>query len=165
MKALPVCTLVLLVVTSGVLGQVGQILQVIETPGPCPTGLAYDGKNLWVADAFDDRIYAIEAATGKVVRSFESPGYKPEGLAWDGQYLWHTDSGENLLYRLDVTTGSATKIVESGTGDPRDFRRVIDEYKYASRIGYMCGPDGLRFTCPPAVWRASPELTHEHRQE
>jgi len=121
MKALPVCTLILLVVTSGVLGQVGHILQVIEAPGPCPKGLAYDGKNLWVADAFDDRIYAIEAATGKVVRSFESPGYKPEGLAWDGQCLWHTDSGENLLYRLDVTTGSATRIIESSTGDPRDI--------------------------------------------
>lgn len=116
-------------------GKVGDILQMIETPGQCPKGLAFDGRRLWVADAFDDRIYAIDAETSKVVKSFETPGYDPEGLTWDGEYLWHIDSGENLIYRLDPDSGAAIKIIESSTADPRDiawdgkFIWVVDHKK------------------------------------
>jgi len=121
MKKLSISILTLLVVSCGAWGKVGDVLKVIETPGPCPKGLAFDGKNLWVADAFTDRIYAIEADTGKVIKSFETPGYDPEGLAWDGECLWHIDSRENLLYRLDVNSGTPIKIVESSTSNPRDI--------------------------------------------
>lgn len=121
MKARIMSILTLLVVTCGASGKVGDVLKVIDTPGPCPKGLAFDGKNLWVADAFTDRIYSIEADTGKVIKSFETPGYDPEGLAWDGECLWHIDSGENLLYRLDINSGTPIKIVESSTSDPRDI--------------------------------------------
>ncbi|KPL23686.1 MAG: hypothetical protein AMJ75_05620 [Phycisphaerae bacterium SM1_79] len=121
MKAGIMGILTLLVVACGASGKVGDVLKVIDTPGPCPKGLAFDGKNLWVADAFTDRIYSIEAETGKVIKSFETPGYDPEGLAWDGECLWHIDSGENLLYRLDTNSGTPIKIVESSTSDPRDI--------------------------------------------
>lgn len=121
MKKLSISILTLLAVSCGAWGKVGDVLKVIETPGPCPKGLAFDGKNLWVADAFTDRIYAIEADTGKVIKSFETPGYDPEGLAWDGECLWHVDSRENLLYRLDINSGTPVKIVESSTSNPRDI--------------------------------------------
>lgn len=121
MKKLSTCILVLLVAAYGASGKVGDVLKVIETPGPCPKGLAFDGKNLWLADAFTGRIYAIDAETGEVIKSFETPGYAPEGLAWDGQCLWYIDSGENLLYRLDPDSGEVVKVVESSTTDPRDI--------------------------------------------
>lgn len=121
MKARIMSILILLVLACGAWGKVGDVLKVIDTPGPCSKGLAFDGKNLWVADAFTDRIYSIEADTGKVIKSFETPGYDPEGLAWDGECLWHIDSGENLLYRLDTNSGTPIKIVKSSTSDPRDI--------------------------------------------
>lgn len=102
-------------------GKVGDVLRVIKTPGPCPTGLAFDGKYLWLADGSTDKIYKISPETGAVVSSFDSPGHHPEGLAWDGQYLWHIDSGEKLMYKLDPATGTALTILESNSPSPRDL--------------------------------------------
>jgi transglutaminase-like putative cysteine protease/DNA-binding beta-propeller fold protein YncE len=102
-------------------GKVGDVLKVIKTPGPCPTGLSFDGRYLWLADGFTDKIYKIDPETGNVVSSFESPGHHPEGLAWDGKYLWHIDSGEKLMYKLDPATGIALSILESNSPNPRDL--------------------------------------------
>ncbi len=101
--------------------RVGDVLKTLPTPGPCPTGLAFDGKNLWLADIFTDKIYKINPRDGKVLKSFDSPGSHPEGLAWDGEYLWHIDSGEKSMYRLDPETGRAVTILESNSGNPRDL--------------------------------------------
>lgn len=101
--------------------KVGDVLKVIKTPGPCPTGLAFDGKSLWLADDFTDRIYKIDPESGKILKSFDSPGHHPEGLAWDGKYLWHIDSGERLMYKLDPETGAAISILESNASNPRDL--------------------------------------------
>jgi transglutaminase-like putative cysteine protease len=135
---------------------VGDILKVIETPGPCPKGLAFDGKNLWLVDAFTDKIYAIEPETGNVIRSFETPGYEPEGLAWDGECLWHTDSAENLLYRLNPQSGQASKVIESSTSNPRDigwdgtFLWIIDHKKdVLMRVSPVDG-SAVRFFDSPA---------------
>ncbi len=112
---------IVLIVMSTTFGRVGDILEKYETPGPKPTGLAFDGENLWLTDAFTDKIYAIDAKSGKVIRQFETPGCHPEGLAWDGKHLWHTDSGESIIYKLDPETGSAVLTLESSTKDPRDI--------------------------------------------
>jgi streptogramin lyase len=101
--------------------KVGDVLKTLQTPGPCPTGLAFDGKNLWLADIFTDKIYKINPEDGKVLKSFDSPGSHPEGLAWDGEYLWHIDSGEKSMYRLDPETGKALTILESNSANPRDL--------------------------------------------
>ena len=101
--------------------KVGDILRVVKSPGPCPTGLTFDGQSIWLADIYTDKIYKINPESGKVLKSFDSPGHKPEGLAWDGQYLWHIDSGEKSIYRLDPQTGKALKILESNSSHPRDL--------------------------------------------
>ncbi len=101
--------------------KVGDILQVIKTPGACPTGLTFDGKNLWLADSFTDKIYKIDPESGKIINSFDSPGYQPEGLAWDGKNLWHIDAGEKYMYRLDPETGEALSVLESNSSNPRDL--------------------------------------------
>jgi transglutaminase-like putative cysteine protease len=102
-------------------GKVGDVLKTIKTPGPLPTGLAFDGQHLWLADDFTDKIYKIDPETGRILLSFDSPGHHPEGLAWDGQYLWHIDSGEKLMYKLDPETGKALSILESNSPNPRDL--------------------------------------------
>ncbi len=101
--------------------KVGDILKVIKTPGPCPTGLAFDGQNLWLADNYTDKIYKIDPEQGKILKIFDCPGHHPEGLAWDGEYLWHIDTGEKSMYRLDPKTGKALFILESNSSSPRDL--------------------------------------------
>lgn len=121
MKKISIFFLILFLFSFFAWAKVGDILKVIRTPGPCPTGLAFDGKNLWLADTYTDRIYKIDPETGKILHSFESPGHHPEGLAWDGKYLWHIDSGEKCMYRLDPDSGEAISILESNSSDPRDL--------------------------------------------
>ncbi len=101
--------------------KVGDILEVVKSPGPCPTGLAFDGQNLWLADIYTDKIYKINPESGKVLKIFDSPGHQPEGLAWDGRHLWHIDSGEKALYKIDPETGRALTILESNSSHPRDL--------------------------------------------
>lgn len=117
--AISICLFALLAALSW--GKVGDVLKVIKTPGPCPTGLAFDGKALWLADDETDRIYKIDPETGAVLSSFAAPGHHPEGLAWDGKFLWHIDSGEKLMYKLDPETGTALTILESNSPNPRDL--------------------------------------------
>ncbi|MDI6780368.1 MAG: transglutaminase domain-containing protein [Bacteroidota bacterium] len=121
MKKLTVLFILLLFLNVTSLSRVGDVLKVIKTPGPLPTGLTYDGKNLWLADAYTDKIYKINPETREVISSFDSPGYHPEGLTWDGKYLWHIDAGEKLMYQIDPSTGKALKILESNSSNPRDL--------------------------------------------
>ncbi len=121
MKKISIGICILFLLSSLSWAKVGDIQKVIKTPGPCPTGLTFDGKNLWLADNFTDKIYKINPESGKVLKSFDSPGHHPEGLAWDGKYLWHIDSGEKYMYLLDPETGRALSILESNSSNPRDL--------------------------------------------
>jgi len=121
MKRIIIITAAILLLIPSTWAKVGDILKVIKTPGPCPTGLAFDGKNLWLADNFTDKIYKIDPESGKILKSFDSPGQHPEGLAWDGKHLWHIDSGEKYMYLLCPETGRALSILESNSSNPRDL--------------------------------------------
>jgi streptogramin lyase len=121
MKRMTVFFLVLFLIFSLAQARVGEVVKTIKTPGPCPTGLAYDGKFLWLADSRLDKIFKLDPVSGKVVKTLETPGYHPEGLAWDGKYLWHVDSAEKLVYCLDPETGEVLKALESNSDGPRDI--------------------------------------------
>ncbi len=105
-KILPFLGLTLFLFSS-IQAKVGDVGKVLPTPGPNPTGLAFDGKFLWLADSRLDKIFKMDPISGKVLKSFESPGFHPEGLAWDGHFLWHVDAKEKMLYCLEPETGIA----------------------------------------------------------
>ncbi|MBN2200145.1 MAG: hypothetical protein JW747_09895 [Candidatus Aminicenantes bacterium] len=121
MKKLGFCLCLIVFCAALSWGTVGDVLKVIKTPGPRPTGLAFDGQHLWLAEDFTDKIYKIDPETGETLRSFDAPGHHPEGLAWDGRHLWHVDSGERLMYKLDPETGKALSVLESNSPSPRDL--------------------------------------------
>lgn len=121
MKKAMIWYCVLFLFSSFTWAKVGDVLGVLKTPGPCPTGLTFDGTNLWLADSFTDKIYKIDPESGEVLQSFDSPGFHPEGLAWDGKHLWHIDSGERYMYLIDPETGGALRILESNSSHPRDL--------------------------------------------
>ncbi len=110
-----------LLLAAGAGARVGDVLRTIPSPGARPTGLTFDGSQLWVADDATDKLYRIDPHTGHVTATLETPGYHPEGLAWDGSHLWHVDAGEHLLYRIDPATGRAVTILESNAVNPRDL--------------------------------------------
>jgi len=86
-------------------GASGDVLQSFPTPCPCPTGLAFDGKSLWLADRMTDQLYQIDPADGHVVKTLPAPSYQIEGLAAEGKYVWALDSREKLAFKVNSETG------------------------------------------------------------
>ena len=121
-------TLVFSSIIFGATAQTGKVEGSFRTPGFFPTGLCFDGKNLWQADRETDKIYCTDINTGKVLRTIESPAYWPTGLAWDGKYLWNadfrgrTDKAEDcdgMIFMLDPNSGDVLKTVQAPTSCPK----------------------------------------------
>ena len=83
-----------------------------------PTGIAWDGKVLWIADRKTDRFYRLDPATGAPTDSIEAPGYFPSGLAWDGKLLWSTDPTDQKIYATDTSTGATVLTIDSPASGP-----------------------------------------------
>lgn len=108
----------------------GEVIKSFATPGQYPTGIACDGKNIWLADRKTDRIYLVDMADGSVIRSIPSPGYWPTGLAWDGNHLWCADIKggrdveevyEGVIYKLDPATGNILQTLAAPGQYPADL--------------------------------------------
>lgn len=108
----------------------GEVVRSFNTPGQFPTGLAFDGEKLWLADRKTQMIYAIDPVSGQVVHEIPSPAYWPTGLAWDGSSLWCADvkggiplseNYQGLIYRISPDDGTVQKVIPAPTGRPRDL--------------------------------------------
>ena len=128
MKMLLSTLLVFLVFYSITFAFSGEVIKSFNTPGSFPTGLCYDGKNLWLADRGTDKIYYLNPETGTLIRQIESPAYWPMGLAWDGKYLWNadyrgrTDKSEDLdgmIFKIDPKDGTILKTLQAPSKSPK----------------------------------------------
>lgn len=97
----------------------GDIYSQKKLPNPCVTGLAYDGKRIWVADHKTDLLYRLDARTGRVLSQRKSPAYRPMSLAWDGSHLWNLDVSENRLYKMDTKRGLVVHSFDAPVSAPR----------------------------------------------
>ncbi len=106
----------------------GEIIQSFATQTSYPTGLCFDGKNLWFADRGTDKIYCIDAETGERIKVIESPAYWPMGLAWDGEYLWNadyrgrTDKSEDrdgMIFKIDPENGNILETLQAPSKSPK----------------------------------------------
>lgn len=120
----------------------GKILKSFSTHGNFPTGLTYDGKNLWIADRKLDKLFQINTETGVIINEIPSPAYWPMGLAFDGENLWCVDikggipMAENykgILYKLNPKDGSILHKAELSCVKPTgltydgEYLWVVDE--------------------------------------
>jgi len=128
MNNLITTTLVFLIFNLTVFAQTGKIIKEFSTPGNYPTGICFDGENLWQADRETDKIYCINPETGKLIRQIESPAYWPMGLAWDGKYLWNadyrgrTDKSEDrdgMIFKIDPKDGTILKTLQAPSSSPK----------------------------------------------
>ena len=83
-----------------------------------PSGLAYDGRNLWLADSRTDSLYTIDPQTGLVVATMLAPSINTYGIACDGAYLWLVDGSSNQLIKCDNRTCGEINSFPSPVPDP-----------------------------------------------
>ncbi len=76
-----------------------------------PTGLAWDGVHVWLADRDRDWLYAVDPSTGSFVDSVACPSFSPLGLAYGDGCLWISGYYENHIYRLDLSTRRVTDVI------------------------------------------------------
>ncbi len=145
--------LILIFIPAAVFADIEDITAEIPSPSPCATGLAFDGKAIWIADRKTDYIYKIDKKTGETLDSFKGPGYFMTGLAWDGEYLWvsdmdftntATESYSGKIYKLDPKTGRTLKVIVPPSSDPQGLA-WDGEYLWVSDNGtdmlYKISPD------------------------
>jgi transglutaminase-like putative cysteine protease/sugar lactone lactonase YvrE len=105
----------------------GEIASSFSAPAAYPSGLTFDGKNLWTTDFKTDKIYKL-SPEGKVLKTIESPAYWPTGLAWDGSSLWCSDikglipQGDEYhrgkIYKISPDDGRILHTVDAPTSSP-----------------------------------------------
>lgn len=90
-------------------------LSTINSPGPAPLGLAFDGENLWVSDRSEHRIYKVNPESGQIVLAIPFDG-DVAGTAWDGKHLWQADNRTKTVSQIDPETGNIALSVACDTG-------------------------------------------------
>jgi transglutaminase-like putative cysteine protease len=99
----------------------GEIVNRYATPGSCPTGLAFDGKNIWLADRKSDSLYKIDRLSGNILESQPAPGYQVEGLAWEKDHLWLLDVEEGEILRLNPGTQIVDRAFPAPCARPQEL--------------------------------------------
>lgn len=113
------CAFLLILATSATAwGLPGDVAHELPAPGRTCTGLAFDGKLVWVADHGLNELLAVDPASGRVVNKIKSPGFRPAGLAFDGKQLWCVDTRESKIYRLRLNDGLVTRTIPSPVSVP-----------------------------------------------
>jgi len=96
----------------------GDVVKKVVLPFHHPTGIAWDGKILWVADRLSDKFYKLDCSKGELLDSIPSPAYFPSGLAWDGKLLWSTDPAAKKIYATDPSKRLTVKTLDSPSPSP-----------------------------------------------
>ncbi len=138
----------MLLVTNLSFGQIGRVVGSFPGPYEHPSGLAFDGQDLWVADLAADRIYRIDRSTGQVLGSFPSPGGAPTGLAWDGTHLWCSDNELDAIFKLDPADGRILDTLRISTTAPRGLTFKDGKLYYqdsGARKIFCWDPDSGKF--------------------
>jgi photosystem II stability/assembly factor-like uncharacterized protein len=76
-----------------------------------PTGMAYNGSSLLIADSCEGAenkiaYFSVLGAVGDSFDFYASSGCTPgsvTAIAWDGQYLWLTNNATFTVYQLDIS--------------------------------------------------------------
>lgn len=74
-------------------------------PESIPTGIAWDGKYLWCADANTHNIFKIDSLSGRVIYKFEAPAKYPSGIAFNEEFLWMSSIFTQRIYKIDPKNG------------------------------------------------------------
>ena len=106
----------------------GDVVSSFPTPAGCSSGLAWDGKHLWLADWREANLYKIDPESGEVIKTIPAPCFKPQGLAWGNGRLFVSDVQTfvneyqaGIIYVLDPEAGRVETSFTTPGRSPRDL--------------------------------------------
>lgn len=131
----------------------GRILLELDPPSDDPSGMASDGRGLWLADG-SDTIFKMDL-DGRVLCGFSMDLDSATGLAWGDAKIWVADHGRNVPYRASMiyevdpgpscAGGSAVVLnsMETPGGRARGLAWDGAHLLVASDSLYVLTPDGI----------------------
>lgn len=96
-------SLCVLFALSGIAEAAAPLIQTVKV-GDHPTGLAFDGENVWVVNSHDDTVTKVRAKDGVVLGTFPVPD-SPGLATFDGENIWVTHAGEDVVSKVRVSDG------------------------------------------------------------
>jgi len=69
------------------------------------TGIAFDGTNIWIADAYDGVVFKVDPATGANLQ-IVTVGKYPSYIAFDGANLWVSNLDGGDVAKIDPRAGT-----------------------------------------------------------
>lgn len=91
----------------------GDVLSTVPSPAAYPSGLAYDGSHLIVADWREAKLFSVDPGTGEVVRTWPAPTLKPHGLTFGDGNIWVSDDHTGTVQALNPKTGVVERTFEA----------------------------------------------------
>ena len=82
--------------------------------GSGPSGVAFEGANIWVTNALDNSVTKLQASTGAILGAFNVGTY-PSGVAFDGANIWVTNFNSNNVTKLRASDGTPLGTFGVGT--------------------------------------------------
>ena len=82
--------------------------------GSGPSGVAFDGANIWVTNYNSDTVATLRASDGVNLGTF-TVGTNPYGVAFDGANIWVTNAGSNTVTKLRASDGTTLGTFPVGT--------------------------------------------------
>src|SRR5580700_6890111 len=75
------------------------------TVGSFPTGVAFDGANIWVANQLNNSVTKLRASDGAIQGTF-AVGITPDAPAFDGANIWVPNFNSNNVTKLRASDGT-----------------------------------------------------------
>jgi hypothetical protein len=75
------------------------------TVGSVPTGIAFDGASIWVANEGSANVTKLRASDGANLGTF-AVGLAPNGIAFDGANIWVVNFSSNNVTKLRASDGA-----------------------------------------------------------
>jgi DNA-binding beta-propeller fold protein YncE len=69
------------------------------TAGTNPSGIAFDGANIWVTNWGSSNVMKLRASDGATLGTF-AVGTNPYGMVFDGANIWVTNYGSSSVSKL-----------------------------------------------------------------
>ena len=89
------------------------------TVGTNPSGIAFDGTSIWVANSGSNNVTKLLASSGAVVGTY-TVGANPAAIVFDGTNIWVANGNSNNVTKLLASTGATLGTYTVGS-DPHSI--------------------------------------------